>query len=85
MFDIADASDGALEAITVRPCGIYPRHETLKTWLLTRLVLPTLEVDELAAAMVAVAKEGAGPTGRIVSHEDAKRMGRAILGRAKGV
>ncbi|KAG5973055.1 hypothetical protein E4U55_000665 [Claviceps digitariae] len=81
MFDIADASDGALESITVRPCGIYPRHETLTSWVLTRLVLPTLEVDELAASMVALAKEGAGQTGRIVSHEDAKRMGREILRR----
>ncbi|KAG6006377.1 hypothetical protein E4U21_007108 [Claviceps maximensis] len=81
IFDMADASDGALESITVRPCGIYQQHETLRTWVLTRLVLPTLEVDELAATMVALAKAGAGQTGRIVSHEDAKRMGREILER----
>ncbi|GAB0137934.1 hypothetical protein EsDP_00006185 [Epichloe bromicola] len=48
IFDIADASDGALESITVRPCGIYPRRDTLWSWFLTRLVLPTLEVGELA-------------------------------------
>ncbi|KAG5986392.1 hypothetical protein E4U43_005526 [Claviceps pusilla] len=84
MFDIADASDGLLEGITVRPCGIYPRHLTLTSWVLTRLVLPTMEVDELAASMVALAKEGAGQTGRIVVHEVAKRMGREILGREDG-
>ncbi|KAG6090470.1 hypothetical protein E4U15_005062 [Claviceps sp. LM218 group G6] len=83
MFDIADGSEGALESITVRPCGIFPARETLWTWFLTRLVLPTLEVDQLAATMVAVGKEGAGRTGRIICHEDIKKMGREILGRGK--
>jgi hypothetical protein len=78
LFDIADECEGGMfESYTVRPCGIRPRQHTVKTWLLTTFVLPTLLVEECAAAMVGVCKSGHG--GRIVMHEEAKSMGGRIL------
>ncbi|GAO15121.1 hypothetical protein UVI_02029790 [Ustilaginoidea virens] len=87
IFDMADGSHGALESIAVRPCGIYPRAQTPWTWFLTTLVLPTCEVDELAASMVGLAKNGpgaavaagAGDSGRIITHRRIRSMGRELL------
>ncbi|KAK2612389.1 hypothetical protein QQS21_001653 [Conoideocrella luteorostrata] len=81
IFDIADSSHGAVESITVRPCGVFPKRHTLWTWFLTTMVLPTLAVEELAASMVELALRGSR-TGRIVRHKDAEKLGREVMGRS---
>lgn len=77
LFDIADAHQEVFESYTVRPCGIRPKQQTVKTLFLTTFVLPTLLVEECAAAMVEVCKSG--HEGRIIMHEEAKEWGARLL------
>lgn len=77
LYKLADEKPGELEAYSVRPCGIYQPNPTIKDWILTTFVLPSLRVETLAATMV-----GAGKTGseqRIIDHKTAKEFGETIL------
>jgi hypothetical protein len=79
LFDLVDANPSVFESYTVRPCGIYPKHPTLKSMLLTTFVLPTLKVEELSATMVYIAKEGYDD--RIVVHDVIRKVGSELLKR----
>ncbi|KAF1818826.1 uncharacterized protein K489DRAFT_413288 [Dissoconium aciculare CBS 342.82] len=84
LFDIARRSGGSFESITVRPCGIHPRNPTWASRFLTGFVLPhTLRVEELAIAMIELAKSGPAAGGEegkvIVEAQDAEDLGRKLL------
>ncbi|KKY22114.1 putative nucleoside-diphosphate-sugar [Diplodia seriata] len=77
LFKLAEGSEGRFEAYSVRPCGIYQKNPSLKDLFLTSVVLPSCHVEELAAVMVEIAKNGSKE--QIVAHERVGRWGRELL------
>ena len=77
LFTLSDQYPKKFRAYSVRPCGIYQPKPTAKDWLMTKVVLPSLRVESLAATMVFVAKEGY--KSRVVDHDTAKEMGEQLL------
>lgn len=77
LFALAEESKGRFEAYTVRPCGIYQKNPSLKDLFLTSVVLPSCHVEELAAVMIEIAKNGSKD--QIVVHERIRKWGGELL------
>ncbi|OJD31757.1 nad-dependent dehydratase [Diplodia corticola] len=83
LFELAEKEGGGkgarrrFETYSVRPCGIYQKNPSVKDLFMTSVVLPSCHVEELAAVMVEIAKNGSEE--QIVVHERIRKWGGELL------
>lgn len=83
LFSTASAHPGVFEAYTIRPCFIYQENPNMMARVLTSFHSMTCHVEELAAAMLEVAKNGYKET--IIGKDEIRGIAQQLSSTSKGV
>jgi mRNA-degrading endonuclease toxin of MazEF toxin-antitoxin module len=82
LFAVASAHPSDFEAYTIRPCFIVQPNPTIKERILTSFPSMTCRVDELAMAMLEVAKNG--NKDKIVEKDEIRSVASRLIASKEG-